>query len=414
MALLLADALDQVAEGDRLDDLARQLLVVDQVQGQHRENLARRQVAAVLVDQAEAVGVAVERQADQRLVLLDRLGQRSQVMLDGLRVHAAEQGIVRAADLDQVLGRQEVRHQAGARAVHVVDDDGALELGLDLAHVHAAFEIAEVGVPEGFGLNLGRARRRGAVDPAFDALGHVVERRAPVDLDLDAVVRRRIVARGDHHARAAELTRHVAHRRGREALGHQSRVQVVGLEHLRDLAREDVGLEALVVADDHRPGQRRLLARVLDLVLLHVVGDGLGRAPDVLEREVARDETAPAVGAELDRIHYRLPAVMNFIIGCSLPRASRPPAPRRALGSRACRRARPSPTTQRSSRAPSPIAAPSSTTQSASAAPRPMLTPRPRLTAPVKRANGATRAPAPAVTRAPSIPLECAACPGPA
>jgi hypothetical protein len=220
---------------------------------------------------------------------------------------STRQRIVGGADLDEVLAADQVRRQARARAVHVVDNDRLLYFRLDLREVGAAFQILQVNVPVGLDLDLGRARGRGAVHPGLDALRDVVERRAPVDLDLDAVVRRRVVARGHHDADAAELARQVADRGRRQALGHQGGVQMVGLEDLRDLARERVGLEALVVADDHRARERRFLAQVLGLVLLDVVGDGLGRAPHVLEGEVARDDAAPAVGAELDGFHHLSP-----------------------------------------------------------------------------------------------------------
>ena len=67
-AVSLREPSREVAHRDRLDDLALELLFGDQVVDDHREDLAGGEVDAVLINDADAVAVAVQGDAEQRLL----------------------------------------------------------------------------------------------------------------------------------------------------------------------------------------------------------------------------------------------------------------------------------------------------------------------------------------------------------
>ena len=113
-------------------------------------------------------------------------------------------------------------------------------------------------------------------------------------LDLEPVVDPRVVARGDHDAgRGAPLHDLERAHLGRHGLARQRDRDAAGEEHLGGGCREMLRREPPVEGHDHAPRGRSLL--------FHVVGDTIGAAPHVLERELVGDPRPPAVGAEDDR-----------------------------------------------------------------------------------------------------------------
>ena len=139
----------------------------------------------------------------------------------------------------------------------------------------------------------------------------------PAEVDLVAVVLRRVVAGSHHHtAVAIEGTDGVGKQRRRERLRHQERLDSRGGEDRGGLLREDVGVVAGVVADDgagpgarrgfrHRGGQERSEAggRAPHNDAIHAVGTGA-------------QLSAKACRAELQR---SAEAVLKLLAGCGHP-----------------------------------------------------------------------------------------------
>ena len=82
------------------------------------------------------------------------------------------------------------------------------------------------------------------------AIGHLIAGGA---VALVAVVRRRVMAGGNHDAR---LAAQLAHRKGQHRCRLQFREQIglhlVGCQHARRFARKHIGFDARIVGDDHR------------------------------------------------------------------------------------------------------------------------------------------------------------------
>ena len=96
-----------------------------QVDGQQRDDHVGRDETVALVDDAEAVGVAVRGQADVELLVRDDLPQFDEVFLVAFRREAAEirvSIVVNDLDLDARL-EQEVVQIVARRAVKGVDRD---------------------------------------------------------------------------------------------------------------------------------------------------------------------------------------------------------------------------------------------------------------------------------------------------
>ena len=119
---------------------------------------------------------------------------------------------------------------------------------------------------------------------------------ARIGLDLEAVVRPRVVAGGDDDPRSRpELAREVAADLGRHRVGRREGADVVGGEDLDAGAGEVLGGEAAVMTDDD--------AAIRAPGLLEVLGHAACAATHVVEGVVLGDGGAPAVGAELDLGH---------------------------------------------------------------------------------------------------------------
>ena len=187
--------------------------MLDEVVHQQPEDLELVDEAALLVGRARAVGVAVEEQAQVVAALGEHAQRLVDVRADGLRVDATEEGVPLAVDLrhpDPATGEQS-RDPASAGAPHRLHEHvevGRLELVEVQRPPHEALVALEGVEPidEAGGLRVGeRAPRDRLATVSRDArLEHLQDvrsgRRALGRLDLEAVVRPRVVAGGDDDA----------------------------------------------------------------------------------------------------------------------------------------------------------------------------------------------------------------------
>ncbi len=114
---------DHLRGRKRLRHVAGQIARSGQMPEQNRKNLVRRDERAVAVDRADAVRVAIEREACVIAAIDHRPTQRLNVRLDRLGIHAAEKRIARAANfgrLDAVTA-EKLAQQSAARSVHRID-----------------------------------------------------------------------------------------------------------------------------------------------------------------------------------------------------------------------------------------------------------------------------------------------------
>ena len=102
--------------------VAGQIARSGQVPEQNRENLVRSDERAVAVDRADAVGVAIEREARVVAAVDHRAAQRLDVRLDRLRIHAAEKRIARAANFVASRFRGGGKARAAGRAPRRASD----------------------------------------------------------------------------------------------------------------------------------------------------------------------------------------------------------------------------------------------------------------------------------------------------
>ncbi len=161
----------------------------------------------------------------------------------GLAAHAVHGG----QDDLEVAGREVLRCGQGRDGGLVVGGDGRIQHGPALRGQGDAGQLAD-------GVDLRRDQgivRRHDLRAAAALLDGVA-----AQVDLVAVVLRRVVAGGDHHAAVALQRPHgVGEQRGGQRGRHQEGLDAGGGEDRRGFFREDVGVVAGVVADDGaRPG----------------------------------------------------------------------------------------------------------------------------------------------------------------
>ena len=319
----LRDALDQPRRGERFHDLAAAMFLAHEVEREQRDDLVRRDEVAALVEDAEAVGVAVV--ADGEVVFAGEhdVARGGEVLGDRLGIHAAERRVGVAADAveDQIRRRfeaalddargadvvdaEDARRQRGGNTVNRIVNDGQLRVA-DQRDVELPSNRVQVVIDDVLfadaspcsAARCGAATPGGAPDAVRNGPIHLRQRRAAVPrLELHAVVFRGIVAGGDDDSAKhfAMTSREGDRLRRRRPVAHDDAISAIA-KHLggreRKLARE----ETAVVAGDERVAVdvRGRLERSRG------GGDRGGDAADVIEREVVCDHVAPAVGAERD------------------------------------------------------------------------------------------------------------------
>ena len=90
---------------------------------QDGKNLVRVDERAVTIHCADAVGVAIEREAGVEFALHHGPLQRCDVRLDRLRVYAAEERVARATNLftGDFVAAEQIAQQSAPRAVHGIN-----------------------------------------------------------------------------------------------------------------------------------------------------------------------------------------------------------------------------------------------------------------------------------------------------
>ncbi len=290
-AVLLEGRFEPAIRHHRADHHHRgQLAVLREVPRRERQHEVPIEDGATAVDGHDPVAVAVEREADIRLVLHDGLLQRSR------RGCTASEVDVRP--IGRVEEREDLRAGAGedrggdaiGRAVRTVEHHPQpIELGRDRAEKILVLLYEAADVPDQADAALRRPREHRVVghrrlDPV---LGRVGQLEARMVEELDPVVGRRVVRRADHSAGDHVLGPcEVREARGRD-MPDEPDVHAHGAEPGREGALEHAAGPPGVAPDDHR------VARPAE--------DVPGRPAEAqgeLGREVEVRDPADAVGTE--------------------------------------------------------------------------------------------------------------------
>ena len=270
------------------------------------------------------------------------LGERHrQVHRPGLL--RVREGHGREVRIRLLLPGHDVRRVEAGRLEHLRHRGAAHSVQRGVDHREVARPVAgqpgdgvEVAVDDVLRQDLARVRARhvGQGADRGDLLGDLGvggrhDLAAVAEVDLVAVVLRRVVAGGDHHAGdAAELADRERQERCRQGPGEDQGAEAGAGHHLRGVAREHLGVVAGVVADHDRrsPG-----CAVLDEVrreagggaghddAVHPVGSGPERAAQPGRPELERaGEPVGEVGgvsAALDVRHDRLELGTGHVVG---------------------------------------------------------------------------------------------------
>ena len=280
--------------------------VLQEVVVEQDEDLVGVEEGAGVVNDPQAVGVAVGGDTQGRAALQDLLGQGEGGGARRAGQASAEEGVAALVDGVHVAARRhEDRLEAGARdPEHGVQDDLEVRVA-DRLQVHRVQDGVDVPVHGGLGGD-GPLRQGGPALQAPDVggvegVGVLLERggdlhlgvTAPGGEDLQAVVGGGVVGGGHGHAvGAAQVTdRPHDHGCGGGAVDDVGADAVAG-QHLRGPPGELRGEEPLVVPDDDGPVRHALG--------VDTVRQGLGHALDVEAGEAVGDDGAPAAGSETD------------------------------------------------------------------------------------------------------------------
>ncbi len=291
---------------------AGDVAVAFQVERDERQNHVRRHEAVAVVDDAEAVGVAVGGEAEVEAVVGDELAQLAEVLLAALRRESAEVGVAVVVDdahLDAGL-QKEIVEVVARGAVERVDGDAqsALPERFDVDLLAQLVEVTVLRVDRLDQLrllvdvDLLVAVLKG-LDFALDGVRDLGERgRAVRGRELQAVVLGRVVRRREvdrpHRLAAHGLERDA---RCRHVARAKERLDAVEGQDPGRFGCELLGEEARVVRHDD--------AAPLLTAVLQVVGDSLRGDPDILESEVFPDDATPARGTEFDHENFAPPRV---------------------------------------------------------------------------------------------------------
>ena len=261
-----------------------------------RQQLVAVDDMAALVDQDDAVGVAVERDADIGAHLAHLAAQGFRRGRAAFLVDVETIGI--HADRDHVGAEfpQRFRHHPVGRAVGAIDDDAqAVEREIARQRALGEFDVAVMHAVDAAGAAEARALREllveGFVEQLLDLLLDVVGQLEALRAEqLDAVVLEQIVGGRDHHAEigAHRLGQHRDRRRR-----HRADQQHVHAD--RGEAR-DHGVF------DHVAGQARVLADHDAMAMLAALKHQARGLAD-LERQFRRDQ---AVGAAPDAVRTEI------------------------------------------------------------------------------------------------------------
>ena len=97
-AVFGGELIDQLGDRKGLGNVAGKFSSANEVPNHKRENLVRVDEAAVAIDGADAVAIAIRSEARVIFPGQNRFAQRFDVRLDGLGMHASEKWIARTAN----------------------------------------------------------------------------------------------------------------------------------------------------------------------------------------------------------------------------------------------------------------------------------------------------------------------------
>ncbi len=231
--------------------------------------MVRRNPAALRIDDAEAVGIAIGGEAYLRLVRDHGFGQGLQIFFGHIRAGAFEKNVALGANGfvvgDPVLLQRTIEI-AGAASVQRVVNDARRVLLFQFVETDELAQAREVRRGDVYLLKGARVMRRGEsrtllrrpseklCGASFDIARDFGQRRTAIgSRKFQAVIFRRIVARGEvDGAVDFAAANFVGHRgRGRRS-GAEQRMHTALVEHGGRSARELFGKEARVVRHKQR------------------------------------------------------------------------------------------------------------------------------------------------------------------
>ena len=305
-AVQLPQAVEHLRGRERLDDRAAFAAHFEEVVGQQPEDAQLIHELAVLIADAHAVGVAIGDEAHVR-AKCERLRQRRiHVGLDRLRaLHLRKERVARRVDFadSRAPAAEQSREPARRVAPHRLDE----HVQPGVAQPLQVYQPAKMGDVRGIGIEArdqpARLRRvqieprhvaQGGGDSGFDFLQARWGNRAAGGIaHLEAVIRGRIVARGDVDRAARPALHHrVADDGGGGVARCEPDVDAVARQHLGGGSGEVFRLKALVIAND--------AALLSQRVLLEIGGKALRGPAHIVEGVVLRNPRPPAVRAEFD------------------------------------------------------------------------------------------------------------------
>ncbi len=311
------EAVNHARGGDRPHHRAAQAALFHEIFEGERHDFVRVYEVAAFVHRADAVRVAVGDDAEVAHPRTDSGCQRAEVFGNRLRMHTAKAGVHLAADFGNFTAGplQKGFDDAAPRTVHCVHHEALGVVGDDVG-VDERPQMVEVG---GQGIELlnqpGFTRflkihQVGTacllfvvVDIYFHAAALFRQSRpAECPLEFDAVIARRVVRGGNHHARNGFVMFDGVGDGGRGRIGlRQHDGETVGGEDARHFPGVTVGEEAGVEADHNLFGVGGLVAVAAFIPMFRSDGvcNGLSNHAQVAEGECIRNDGSPAVGSKV-------------------------------------------------------------------------------------------------------------------
>ena len=279
-----------VADNRRAGTLAQ-----NRARERHHQLVAPHDLS-VLVHRTDAVGVAVVRDPDRRVIFFHRRDQVAHVLLDRrVRMMVGEAPVHLGVEFDRLEPEpfHQRRRDHPAASVAAVHDDLESRRELELRHD----EIVVVGNHRALGERALRAGRDkiAPLDYFAQPLNLRAVNRRRSHAQLEAVVLGRVMTAGDHHA-AVHLP--AQHRKIKQRRRHHADV-----DHVDARAEQALG-QPIAQAVRRQPA----IAAERDRFFPRAMQQRCVAAPEIdHERvvEIVRDDAADVVLAEDLRIHYR-------------------------------------------------------------------------------------------------------------
>ena len=304
---LARDRVDEMRRGHRARQAAGDFALALQVEREQRQDHVRRDEAVAVVDDAEAVGVAVGGQAEVEAFVGDDLAQLAEVFLIALGREAAEVRVaivVDDLDLDARL-EEEVVEVIARGAVERIDGDAQAALAdrVDVDLLLAARRGSGLSDRSPRSARPSRRRRRARPVAATllisSSICFVISGSAGAPFDVENF--RPLYSGG--LCEAVKLIAPIALRRtvsnDDARRGHVARAEV-GLDVVEGEDAWPLPTRTFRRGSGCRTRRRRRVPFWSDF--LQVVGDALAGDADVVEGEILSDDAAPARGPEFDHV----------------------------------------------------------------------------------------------------------------